>query len=47
MRKPAFCICNNKGAAGADELSGNRADDSHLCFSCKDSAITQFAKSKI
>ena len=29
MRKPAFCICKNKGA---DQLRGNRAADQHLCF---------------
>ena len=29
MRKPAFCICENKGP---DQLSGNCAADQHLCF---------------
>ena len=29
MRKPAFCICENKGA---DQPSSNRATDQHLCF---------------
>ena len=30
MRKPAFCIFENKGA---DQLLGNRGADQHLCFS--------------
>ena len=29
MRKPAFCICENKGA---DQLRGNREADQRLCF---------------
>ena len=29
VRKPAFCICENKGA---DQLHGNRTADQHLCF---------------
>ena len=29
MRKPAFCICVNKGA---DRLRSNRTADQHLCF---------------
>ena len=29
MRKPAFCICINKGV---DQLHGNHAADQHLCF---------------
>ena len=29
MRKPAFCICVNKGA---DQLGGSRAADQRLCF---------------
>ena len=33
MRKPAFCICKNKGA---DQLHGNRAADQRLCFRCID-----------
>ena len=28
-RKPAFCICKNKGAV---QLRGNRTADLHLCF---------------
>ena len=30
MRKPAFCICENKDA---DQLRGNREADQRLCFS--------------
>ena len=29
MRKPAFCICENKDA---DQLLGNREADQRLCF---------------
>ena len=29
MRKPAFCICENKVA---DQLRGNRATDQRFCF---------------
>ena len=29
MRKPAFCICENKDA---DQLHGNREADQRLCF---------------
>ena len=29
MRKPDFCICENKGA---DQLCGNRKTDQRLCF---------------
>ena len=29
MRKPTFCICENKDA---DQLRGNREADQHLCF---------------
>ena len=29
MRKPAFCICENKGG---DQLHGKRAPNQHLCF---------------
>ena len=36
MRKPAFCICENKDA---DQLRGNREADQHLCFRYKDSTI--------
>ena len=39
MRKPAFCICENKGA---DQLRGNREADQHLCFRYTDSTISLF-----
>ena len=36
MRKPDFCICENKDA---DQLRGNREADQRLCFRYTDSAI--------
>ena len=36
MRKPTFCICENKGA---DQLRSNCAADQSLCFRFKDSTI--------
>ena len=36
MRKPAFCICENKDA---DQLRGNREADQRLCFRYMDSTI--------
>ena len=36
MRKPAFCICENKNA---DQLRSNCAADQRLCFRYKDSAM--------
>ena len=36
VRKPAFCICENKAA---DQLCGNREADQHLCFGYTDSTI--------
>ena len=36
MRKPAFCICDNKDA---DQLYGNRTADQRLCFRYTDSTI--------
>ena len=36
MRKPAFCICENKDA---DQLCGNREAVQHLCFCYTDSTI--------
>ena len=36
MRKPAFCICENKDA---DQLRGNREADQRLCFRYIDSTI--------
>ena len=44
MRKPAFCICENKDA---DQLHGNREADQHLCFRYMDSKIPLFPKSEI
>ena len=38
MRKPAFCICQNKGT---DQLCGNNAADQHICFCYKDCKILQ------
>ena len=36
MRKPAFCICENKDA---DQLRGNREADQRLCFRYTDSTL--------
>ena len=36
MRKPAFCICENKDA---DQLRGNHEADQRLCFRFIDSTI--------
>ena len=44
VRKPAFCICENKGA---DQLRGNREADQRLCFRYKDSTIPLLPKSEI
>ena len=44
MSKPAFNICENKGA---DQLRDNRAADQHLCFRFIDSAIFLLPKSDI
>ena len=44
MRKPAFCICENKDA---DQLRGNREADQRLCFRYTDSTIPLLAKSEI
>ena len=38
MRKPTFCICENKGA---DQLRGNHAADQCLCFLLHSSKIIQ------
>ena len=43
MRKPALCLCENKGA---DQLGGNCAADKHLCFHIH-STISQLALSEI
>ena len=44
MRKPAFCICENKDA---DQLRGDREADQCLCFRYTDSTIPLLLKSKI
>ena len=44
MRKPAFCICENKDA---DQLRGNREADQRLCFRYIDSTINLLSKSEI
>ena len=44
MRKPAFCICENKGA---DQLRGNREADQRLCFRYTDSTIPLLSKYEI
>ena len=41
MRKPAFCISENKDA---DQLRGNREADQRLCFRYTDSTISQLPK---
>ena len=44
VRKPAFCICENKDA---DQLRGNREADQRLCFRYIDSTIPLFSKYEI
>ena len=44
MRKPAFCICENKDA---DQLRGDCEADQHLYFRYTDSTIPLLPKSKI
>ena len=44
MRKPTFCICENKDA---DQLRGNREADQRLCFRYIDSTISLLSKSEI
>ena len=44
MRKPTFCICENKDV---DQLRGNREADQRLCFRYIDSAIPLLSKSEI
>ena len=44
MRKPAFCICENKDA---DQLRVNRKADQRLCFRYADSTIPLLPKSEI
>ena len=44
VRKPGFCLCENKGA---DQLRGNREADQRLCFRYTDSTIPLLLKSEI
>ena len=44
VRKPAFCICENKDA---DQLLGNRKADERLCFRYIDSTIPLLPKYEI
>ena len=44
MRKPTFCICENKGA---DQLRGNREADQRLCFRYINCTIPLLSKSEI
>ena len=44
MRKPDFCLSENKGA---DQLRGNREADQRLCFRYSDSTIPLLLKSEI
>ena len=44
MRKPAFCLCENKGA---DQHRGDHAADHRFCFCYIDNTIPQLPKFKI
>ena len=44
MRKPYFCLCENKGA---DQLCSNCTTDQHLCFHHLDCTILLLSKSNI
>ena len=44
VRKPDFCLCENKGA---DQLRSNCEADQRLCFPYMDSTISLLLKSKI
>ena len=44
IRKPDFCICENKDA---DQLRGNREADQRLCFRYTDSTIPLLSKPEI
>ena len=44
VRKPAFCICENKDA---DQLRGNRKADQRHRFRYADSTIPLLSKSEI
>ena len=43
VRKPDFCLCENKGA---DQLRGDREADQRLCFRYSDSTIPLLLKSE-
>ena len=43
MRKPTFCICENKDT---DQLGGNRKADKRLCVRYTDSTIPLLPKSE-
>ena len=43
MRKPDFCICENRDA---DQLRSNHEADQRLCFRYTDSTLTLFFKSE-
>ena len=44
MRKPDFCLCENKGA---DQLRSNCEADQRLCFRYTDSTISLLLKSEL
>ena len=44
MRKPDFCLCENKGA---DQLRGNHEADQRLCFRYMDSIFPLLLISEI
>ena len=44
VRKPCFCICENKDA---DQLRGNREADQRLCFRYMDSTVPLLPESEI
>ena len=44
VRKPDFCLCENKGA---DQLRGNREANQRLCFRYTDSTIPLLLKCEI
>ena len=44
VRKPDFCLCENKGA---DQLRGNREADQRLCFRYTDSIFPLLLISEI
>ena len=44
VRKPDFCICENKDA---DQLRGNHEADQRLCFRYMDSTTPLLSKSEI